>query len=449
MHPKKLDLTKIPTPPKDEDVALPEMPRLEDFRPLKKEFKEGPDKEYQMFCEDLAPSLVPDGSVSSAGPSLSDTGESVEPEAKQYTDPSKTFNTQVAQHFKQCQTVQSPPLKKVSDLLDSNFIVGEMVSHANGSPKKFLIENMKELKKAGFETLFMEFLYYDHQADLDLFHKTGKMPERLKSRLEEQNRGHGWNREKQPDWSTINFTALVVAAQKAGIRIVGIETEKIFKTQDRYDSYHLKDNRIANMNYSAHQIMQREAAKLPQGKKWCAMMGSAHLIANKDVPGVHELMGARTVMVSLVEGKEPLDSKKSAPFSEVASNVELPIGENRWNPVDLYIKRDYRLPMNLQSITTACKLNEKHVKKQHAEVYYLLANDAKLSHDEVAYKKLLKKAAKSAHYEITPKACHELSLFYKDRGKMEKFAKWNQRAIDTGYQEKDEKAEVTAPRKKP
>ncbi len=51
------------------------------------------------------------------------------------------------------------------------------------------------------------------------------------------------------------------------------------------------------MNYTAAQIMERETSLLAKGKKWCGLMGNAHVKTFENTPGVAELSGARSVYV--------------------------------------------------------------------------------------------------------------------------------------------------------
>src|SRR5258708_599155 len=97
---------------------------------------------YQDFCNRIAPFKT-----------------IVIPALKLKVNDDSQFRLNIERFFKNPDlknTSPPKPITQISDLLNSNFIVGEAHSHV--SPKKFLIENMKNLKKSGFKTLFMEHL---------------------------------------------------------------------------------------------------------------------------------------------------------------------------------------------------------------------------------------------------------------------------------------------------
>lgn len=185
------------------------------------------------------------------------------------------------------------PLHEFQDCLSQSFIVGE--THSDVSPKRFLCENMSHLKEQGYEALFMEHLYYDAQADLDEYFKTGEMPDRLKKQLEELDEGHGWlhRGEKKKSWGQNNFTAIVTEARKAGIRIIAIDISYIYGLQGRRE----RKERVPEMNYGAYEIMRHEIEE-NHYTKWIALMGNSHAIRceGEPTPGMNEMMGVRSVL---------------------------------------------------------------------------------------------------------------------------------------------------------
>ena len=177
-------------------------------------------------------------------------------------------------------------LKQVAD--DGlNLLIGEAHSHI--ASKAVLKAFMKELKKAGYETLYMEHLMTDlHQVDLDLFYRTQRMPERLKNFLKEQDRGH-----MRFYIGNDTYTEVVQAAAKYKMRI---------RALDCTASYHLKgveDPALARnemFSYFATRVI--EADQLAHGPhKWVALIGSAHTNYNLGVPGLAETLGAVGVHV--------------------------------------------------------------------------------------------------------------------------------------------------------
>ncbi|TDV51806.1 hypothetical protein EDF87_102317 [Pseudomonas helmanticensis] len=168
-----------------------------------------------------------------------------------------------------------------------NLLIGE--GHAHVSSKALLKAYMKGLKKAGYKTLYMEHLMTDlHQVDLDLFVRTQRMPERLKTFLREQDSGH------MPFYiGNDTYTEVVQTAAKYEIRI---------RALDCTASYHLKGlndpdlSRNEMFSYFATQVI--EADQLANGPhKWVALIGSAHTNYNLGVPGLAETLGAVGVHV--------------------------------------------------------------------------------------------------------------------------------------------------------
>lgn len=195
------------------------------------------------------------------------------------------------------------PLESTRDLLEEPFIIGE--SHSHISPKKFLIENMKKMKESGYDILFMEHLFYDtDQKDLDEFFETGEITADLMARLKDMNRsgmGHSFGPASgvtSPLWKGNDYIAVLRTAREAGIRVVGIDISTVYNSQKiGIDDRQLDDTRIRYMNYTAVQIMEREISLLPKGKKWCGLMGNAHVKTFENTLGVAELCGARSVYV--------------------------------------------------------------------------------------------------------------------------------------------------------
>ncbi|KTD67638.1 hypothetical protein Lsan_0297 [Legionella santicrucis] len=195
-----------------------------------------------------------------------------------------------------------PPLQKASELFKESFIIGE--AHADISPKKFLIENIKNMKEHGCEILFMEHLFYDTQEELDKFFETGDISDILMQQLNAMNR-HGTSHFYGPTrdisaslWNEHDYIAVLHAARKAGVRIVGVDISTVYETQAIDIGSEQKTNtRIPYMNYTAAKIMQREISSLPPEKKWCGLMGNAHVSTFEDTPGITDIFGVRSVYV--------------------------------------------------------------------------------------------------------------------------------------------------------
>ncbi|VVM65135.1 hypothetical protein PS645_01479 [Pseudomonas fluorescens] len=165
-------------------------------------------------------------------------------------------------------------------------IIGEV--HGHSSSKQFLIKHMKLFKAQGVKTLYVEHLLTDlHQAQLEAFFSTQKMPESLKLYLKTQDIGHmyGYGGEH-------TYTNVVKAANKYGIRV---------RALDCVSSYNVKglkgtDPRATLFSYFANEVIKADQAVLGP-HKWVAFMGSAHSNMFQGVPGIVQLQDAVSLTV--------------------------------------------------------------------------------------------------------------------------------------------------------
>ena len=168
-----------------------------------------------------------------------------------------------------------------------NLLIGEVHSHT--ASKALLKKHMKALKQAGYDTLYVEHLFTDlHQADLDIFYRTQRMPDRLKDYLRVQDRGHMPYHDGND-----TYTEVCQVAAKYEIRI---------RALDCTASYHLKgvsDEAISRnemFSYFASQVI--EADQLAHGPhKWVALIGNAHTNYNLGVPGLADTLSAVSLHV--------------------------------------------------------------------------------------------------------------------------------------------------------
>jgi hypothetical protein len=202
-------------------------------------------------------------------------------------------------------------INNINELLNGSFVVGEVHSHI--SSKRFLIENMKKLKKSGFSTLYLEHLYYDNQKVLDDYFNTGDMSEKLKKyllRLDNNHQSSGvigdgeYQLFYMEQWDKYNFTALVVAAREAGVRVVAIDVKAGYESQIISNSIaslyskNQKDNinRLRCMNYTAQAIIHREQIKIGEGEnKWVALVGNLHVERQHETPGLADIFNTPKV----------------------------------------------------------------------------------------------------------------------------------------------------------
>ena len=211
------------------------------------------------------------------------------------------------------------PQTVLKTLLDHSggVVVGEV--HSAIASKRLLIDQMPTLVDSGVKTLFMEHLFSDrHQAALDSYLASppnSPMPETLSAMLTDMNEGHmdefSVGSSDRPAYKAqreaYNFTTVVEAAKRAGLKIVAIDCEVGYAihlggTQGTPET---AKQRYETMNYLAAQRIadcrQQHGAEFG---KWIALVGNAHSNTYKGVPGVSELTGALAICAQ---------DKKSAP----------------------------------------------------------------------------------------------------------------------------------------
>ncbi len=250
---------------------------------------ENSQNDYQKFCDQLIPNKHHLYHILDRSQKISyfkDNNSIKEPELEQIM--TNFFNMYQNKNKTLLQSHEN-----IDTLFSTNFIIGEM--HQDSSSKKFLINNFARLKSEfKIEVLFLEHFYYDDQELLDNFYATGKIDKQLDIHI---------NMIDDTFQSAISFKELITAAQKSGIRIVGIDTEAIYFAQyshlqsiNGYPSFETNDNfRIHSMNYTATKIIEKEIGN--SAKKWCALMGSAHTDKYKNIPGVAEIMDAHSIWI--------------------------------------------------------------------------------------------------------------------------------------------------------
>lgn len=176
-------------------------------------------------------------------------------------------------------------------------VIGE--SHSSVASKQFLIDNMEQLVKRNVRTLYMEHLLTDlHQADLDTFAQTGKMPETLKDYLNEMDWGHFTD-----DTGRYTFLNLVKTANRHRVRIRAIDCMASYRTAGLPDP---EDNvRLKMMNYFANTVIRADQAAV-RGSRWIALVGNAHVNTMNGAAGVAELEGVIGLRIEDVKPGEPV-----------------------------------------------------------------------------------------------------------------------------------------------
>lgn len=216
------------------------------------------------------------------------------------------FNVFVNEFFDHIEPKKINPLSNLHDLLSSNFILGEC--HHGISPKNFLIQNMQLF--TGF-TIFVEGLYYDkHQKDLDDFclNPESKLSPTLFLHLHNLNTANfpeydGYCLSKR--WLDNNYIKLIIAAKKAGIRIVGADIskshEKTLKDMSMYPSTWTK-NRLRFFNFLTTQIIHEEMKGNDSDGKWILLTGLFHAKTFSSTPGISDILGTPTLYIEDIDG---------------------------------------------------------------------------------------------------------------------------------------------------
>jgi hypothetical protein len=188
---------------------------------------------------------------------------------------------------------QKPQVMDFNSLFQNNFCVGE--THSDISPKRFLQDNMKNLKANGYGTLFFEHVFYETtmQESFNRYHAAdagSEMPRDLSCYLEylgtKQSKRNGRNYDKD-----YNFVELVRLAKEAGIRVVAIDSEDAYTSGD--SNINNGNTRYKTLNFLANEIIKREAGD----EKWVALIGEAHLETLKGVPGIADITGTTSLHV--------------------------------------------------------------------------------------------------------------------------------------------------------
>ncbi|MFW0757950.1 membrane-targeted effector domain-containing toxin [Pseudomonas sp. H11T01] len=207
------------------------------------------------------------------------------------------------------------PTAKPKDIIKTIFnrspglVVGE--SHHSVGSKQFLIENMKVLRQQKVKTLYMEHLLTDfHQADLDVFNRTGVMSESLERYLKDLDVGHGTEPSGQ-----FTFEQVVRTAQKNRIRIQAIDSMASYRSTGIQGAD--INFRQKMMNYFAHQVIS--ADQIARGPhRWVALMGNSHANTFAGVAGVSELEGSIGLRIESVRPDELAGIKADPGVSDEA-----------------------------------------------------------------------------------------------------------------------------------
>ncbi|MGF6282408.1 membrane-targeted effector domain-containing toxin [Pseudomonas silensiensis] len=198
---------------------------------------------------------------------------------------------------------------KIKDIIKTLFkrsqslVIGE--NHSSVGSKQFLIENMSVLRKQKVKTLYMEHLLTDfHQADLDVFNRTGVMSEDLQSYLKNLDAGFSTDPSEQ-----FTFEQVVRTAQKNNIRVQAIDCLASYRSTGITPAS--INFRQKMMNFFARQVIG--ADQTARGAhNWVALVGNSHANTYDGVAGISELEGSIGLRIESV-GPDELGGIKVDP----------------------------------------------------------------------------------------------------------------------------------------
>jgi hypothetical protein len=171
--------------------------------------------------------------------------------------------------------------------------------------KQFLVENISVLRKQKVKTLYMEHLLTDfHQADLDVFNRTGVMSADLESYLKNLDAGFSTDPSEQ-----FTFEQVVRTAQKNHIRVQAIDCLASYRSTGIQGAN--INFRQKMMNFFARQVIG--ADQTARGAhRWVALVGNSHANTYADVAGISELEGSIGLRIESV-GPDELGAIKVDP----------------------------------------------------------------------------------------------------------------------------------------
>ncbi|MGE8419609.1 dermonecrotic toxin domain-containing protein [Pseudomonas sp.] len=174
----------------------------------------------------------------------------------------------------------------------AGLVIGE--SHTQKSAKQFLISTMRQLKKQGVDVLYMEHFMTDfHQADLDLFNRTGTLPDGLKAYVE--NYDYIATLGEQTPYT---MKKVLHEAYKQNVRIQAIDCLASYR-----QAWYEKPSptiRQEMMNFFAQRIIEADKVRRGAGR-WVALVGNSHVNTFNRVPGLSELQGAIGLRIEDIE----------------------------------------------------------------------------------------------------------------------------------------------------
>ncbi|MCS5517626.1 membrane-targeted effector domain-containing toxin [Pseudomonas qingdaonensis] len=170
-------------------------------------------------------------------------------------------------------------------------VIGEC--HAHLGSKRFLIDNMAQLRKQKVKVLYLEHLLTDfHQADLDAFNRTGNMSQHLRDYVAELDRSQATDSSGR-----YTFQQVMLTAQANQVRLQAIDCMASYR--QAWLATPPGPIRQQMMNFFAHRVIAADQALHPS--RWIAFVGNTHTNTFDGVPGLAELQGAIGLRIEDIE----------------------------------------------------------------------------------------------------------------------------------------------------
>ncbi|MBV4477325.1 membrane-targeted effector domain-containing toxin [Pseudomonas botevensis] len=218
-------------------------------------------------------------------------------------------------------------------------VIGQ--ENATTGARQLLIDNFKTLNKQKVRTLYLDQLLTDfHQADLDVFHRTGKLPTSLEESLKAIDIHLGTD-----PTGPHSYLELVKAAQKNHIRVQAIDcmASRRFPTMEHTSQ--VSSRKMLNY-FSDTAIRADQAAH--GANPWVALVDEERASVLEGVPGLGEQQGVVAIRVEEV----PV-GKAGGVSTDPGKKVHDLLGQT----VDL-IKSDLRLQLEASPTITARNIEE-------------------------------------------------------------------------------------------
>lgn len=206
-------------------------------------------------------------------------------------------------------------------------VIGQ--DNATTSARQVLIENLKVLNKQKVRTLYLDHLLTDfHQADLDVFHKTGKMPPALEDYLKTLDSRLGTD-----PATSHTYTELVKTAQKNHVRVQAIDC--MASRRFPYMEHTSEVSSRKMMNYFSDTVIRADQAARG-AHRWVALVDEGRASTFDNVAGLGELEGAPTLRV-----EEVVVGRAEGLSTDPGKKIRDLLG----NPINL-LKSDLRLQLS-------------------------------------------------------------------------------------------------------